>query len=471
MKTSRFEGLRGATRALLVLALSMSLTVFAAACEGDSGGSSDGDGSGNGNGNGGGDSAVSCQDDTCVLTGTITDDLTLTADKRWLLRGGVFVGDDVDETVLTIEPGTTIYGEVSTQGMLVVRRGARIMAEGTKDAPIVFTSSKEAGSRSRGDWGGVIVNGRATINSCAEDTEGDCEAFGEGGTGWYGGGDDDDSSGVIRYVRIEFAGRLISPDNELNGLALQGVGRGTTVEYVQVHMGKDDGIEFFGGTATFRHILVTGAADDNLDWTDGWRGKGQFFVAVQFPDAGDNGIEADNSGEDNTAMPRSAPMLSNLTLVGVPTSEHSDLGMLLREGTAANIYNAVVVGWNEACLDIDHDETFSIATNATADGVSGALTITNSVFSCDTPFEEEDGDPWALTAFFADWNEGNQTVDPQLADPWSEGQPDVRPGSASPLLGISPVVPDDPFFEDVDFVGGVDPGDDWTAGWTTFARN
>jgi hypothetical protein len=455
----------------LALALALALSLAGAACESD--------GSGNGSGGGGGaDTAggadpggggLDCENGVCVLTGTLTEDLTLTPDRQWLLRGGVFVGDDVNETVLTIEPGTTVYGETATQGMLVVRRGSKLMAEGTRAAPIVFTSSKAPGTRSRGDWGGVIVNGRATINACAEGGGAVCEAYGEGGTGWYGGADDADSSGVIRYVRIEFAGRLVSPDNELNGLALQGAGSGTTIEYVQIHLGKDDGIEFFGGTANFKRVLVTGAADDNLDWTDGWRGKGQFFVSVQFEDAGDNGIEADNNAEDNAAAPRSRPVLSNLTLVGVPTSEFSDLGILLREGTGAHIANAIVVGWNEACLDIDHAETFASAHDGTA--LTGALVLTNSILSCATPFLVDDGEPWEPGTFFRDWNEGNRVVDPQLADPWNPTQPDVRPGTGSPAAGMTPVIPDDPFFEAVDFIGGVDADDDWTAGWTTFVRN
>ncbi|RMG17497.1 MAG: hypothetical protein D6729_08750, partial [Deltaproteobacteria bacterium] len=150
-----------------------------------------------GGSDGGSNAPYTCdENDVCVLSGTITDDITLTADKKWLLRGGVFIGDDVEETVLTIEPGTTIYGEERSTGFLVITRHSKIMAEGTPEAPIVFTSSKAPGSRARGDWGGLILNGNAQVNT------GD-EAYGEGGTGWYGGTDDDDSSGVLRYVRVE----------------------------------------------------------------------------------------------------------------------------------------------------------------------------------------------------------------------------------------------------------------------------
>jgi len=408
---------------------------------------------------------VECEEGFCVLSGTITESLTLTADTAWLLRGGVFIGDDANETVLTIEPGTVVYGESSTRGMLVVTRGSKIEAEGTADNPIVFTSSKAEGERARGDWGGVIINGRAPVNGCDESP---CESFGEGGTGFYGADQDDDNSGTLKYVRIEFAGSLISPDNELNGLALQGVGRGTVLDYIQIHMGADDCIEFFGGTAEAKHILCTGTADDNLDWTDGWQGKLQFFVARQYDDAGDNGIEADNNGEDNTALPRSHPILSNITLVGVPGSDASDIGMLIREGTAAEIHNALVLGWGEVCLDIDHDETFANAVDEQGQP-TGDLVIANSYFDCETLYDEEAEDLFAISEFVNDLNEGNVEESPNLEAPYGD-TPDFRPASGSGAL-TGAVVPDVAFFDQVDFKGGVDPLNDWTVGWTIDVRN
>lgn len=437
-------------RATLVLTLVLAL----AAC----GDTSDDTPAGNNGGNNGDAAGVSCDGDVCTLSGTLTEDLTLTPDKAWLLRGGVFIGDDESETVLTIEPGTTIYGESATAGMLVIRRGSKIMAEGTKDAPIVFTSSKEDGSRARGDWGGIIINGRAKVNSCADDEAENCESFGEGGTGFYGGSDDEDNSGVLRYVRVEFGGRLVSPDNELNGIAFQAVGSGTTIEYIQIHMNKDDGIEFFGGTAQFKYILTTGIADDNLDWTDGWRGKGQFFVAQQYDDAGDNGIEADNSGEDNAASPRSMPTLSNVTLVGSPDSEFSDNGALLREGTAGHLTNVVATGWNDSCLDIDHDETFN----------NGGLTVTHWVVSCASNFTEDDGEPSVEELYNAD--ETNMIADPMLKDPFNLDAPDFRLTGDSPAMTGAEQLTDG-FFDKVGYRGAFDGENDWTAGWTTHARN
>ncbi len=418
------------------------------------------------NGNNGTDTVqqnITCEDDVCRVQGTITSDETFTADKEWVLTGGVFIGDDENETVLTIEPGTTVYGDTSALSFLVVTRGSRIMAEGTKDAPIVFTSSKEDGSRARGDWGGLILNGRAPINNCES---GVCEAEGEGGTGQYGGDDPKDSSGVLKYVRVEFAGSLISPDNELNGISFQGVGNGTEVDYVQVHMNKDDGIEFFGGTVNFKHVVTTGIGDDSLDWTDGWQGKGQFFLAEQYDDNGDNGIEADNNSDDNAREPRSMPTLANLTILGAPGGAGSDVGILLREGTGANISGAVVTGFNEGCLDIDNEETFAHAVDG--ESMTGELTISSSVVNCtavnDAPNfiadEEDFTPPFTVEDFFMQMNDGNIVVDPEL-----DG---ITPATSSPLLGMA-TAPSDSFFEQVDFTGAIGETD-WTEGWTTDAR-
>ncbi len=413
-----------------------------------------------------------CPDGVVYLSGVITDDLTLDPDCDWVLRGGVFIGDDVSETVLTIEPGTTVYGETSTKGMLVITRNSKIMAEGTASEPIVFTSSKAPGDRARGDWGGLIINGNAVTNA------GD-EAFGEGGTGWYGGSDDGDDSGVLSYVRVEFAGQLISPDNELNGIAFQAVGSGTSIDHCQVHFNADDGIEFFGGAAEASYLLTTGIGDDNLDWTDGWRGKVQYFVAQQWDGEGDNGIEADNNGEENDASPRSHPTVANVTLIGVPTSEKSDLGMLLREGTAANLYNVVALGWNDACLDIDHKATYDNAWGG--NDLSGELTLEGSLLACDTTFKDDDegvGDdpPWTpqftLEEFFNTYNDGNEVgadYDAVLEDAFNVTAPDYAPaaGGGADAGGVDP----GNGLDATTFRGGVDPSDDWTADWTAYPEN
>ena len=300
---------------------------------------------------------VTCDDGgeqrLCIVSGRITSDYTFTADTQWLLDGAVFVDEPAR---LTIDAGTTIFGRSETNGTLIITQGAQILANGTAAAPIVMTSDVEVGERARADWGGLIINGRAPLNVPGG------EAEGEGGTGVYGGDDPDDDSGHLYYVRVEFAGTEFSPDNELNGIAFQGVGRRTEVDHIMVKFNKDDGLEFFGGTVEVKHVICFAVADDSFDWTDGWQGKGQFLIAMQMGDDADNGFESDNNGDNNDLTPRSDPTLYNVTLIGDPydfPGDESDIGMLLREGTAATIRNFIITGFKEAAIDIDHPATFA----------------------------------------------------------------------------------------------------------------
>lgn len=269
-----------------------------------------------------------------LVYGRFTANVTLTSDKTWQLYGPVFIGNDnTGNATITIQAGTTVTGVDlgTTPGFLVITRGSQIQAVGTAANPIVFTSAKAAGDRARGDWGGLIINGNARINPAAQ-------AEGEGNSGFYGGTNDDDDSGELRYVRVEFAGRLFTAENELNGIALQGVGRGTKLSYIQVHMGADDGIEFFGGSANIKYFIVTGADDDSLDWTYGWTGSAQFGIIQQYPNSGDSGIEADsNATAGNT--PVSDPVLSNLTVVGRGQAVR---GARFRLNTRVRFFNSIV---------------------------------------------------------------------------------------------------------------------------------
>lgn len=402
-----------------------------------------------------------------ILTGMITSDRLLTSDKYYLLSGAVFVQDGA---TLTIEPGTTLFGEGATNGALIVAQGGKLIANGRADRPIVFTSDALEDQRDRGQWGGLIINGRAPVNTGAI-------AQGEGDTGSYGGSDPADNSGILRYVRVEFAGIEFSPDNELNGIAFQGVGSGTVVDYVQVHYNQDDGIEFFGGTVNAKHLYCTGIRDDSFDWTDGWTGKGQFWVAQQRGDDADNGFESDNEGDNNEAMPRSNPTIYNVTLVGDPNGPESDTGLLLREGTAATLRNFIVIGFNKGGLDIDTGSSIQLAN-------SGELSVQNTIFynnkvdgaaegeKVPGNFEVDSDDieeaAWARMPSF-----NNAEIDPMLMAPYSTSTPDFTPAATSPAVdGTVPVAspPDDGFFTPVNFIGGVDPLRNWLAGWTTNER-
>ena len=210
------------------------------------------------------------------VSGEISGNVTWTADKVYLIQGFVYV---VNGAVLTIEPGTVIRGEKSSMGSLIVERGGKIMAEGTLAKPIVFTSNAAAGSRVRGDWGGLVLCGKASVNQPGGEVQI------EGGPRTiYGGAttpDDNDNSGVLKYVRIEFAGYPFQPDKEINGLTFGGVGRGTSIDYIQVSYSNDDSYEWFGGTVNCKHLIAYRGFDDEFDTDFGFQGKIQFIVGLR----------------------------------------------------------------------------------------------------------------------------------------------------------------------------------------------
>ncbi|MEW5980915.1 MAG: T9SS C-terminal target domain-containing protein [Acidobacteriota bacterium] len=401
-----------------------------------------------------------------VVRGRITRDFTMTADTYWVLRGAVFVESGA---TLNIEPGTRVVGELATLGTLVIAQGGRINAAGTATAPIQFTSDQPIGLRARGDWGGLIINGRAPINVPGG------VALGEGDTGQYGGTDPDDNSGVLTYVRVEYAGIEFSPDNELNGIAFQGVGRGTTVDHVQVKYNKDDCYEFFGGTVDAKHIIATSCGDDSIDWTYGWTGRLQFGIVNQMADDADNGFEADNNSSNNDLLPRSAPMIYNLTLLGDPTrnsGNESDDGMLVREGTAGTFRNFIVYGFKEWGVNVDHTATIN-------QGNLGTLTWANGIIT-------ENGNSSVpgrgnLDSAAAPFIQNVPTIrvgngaafDPGLVDPFNNAAPVFRPAGPTALaMQLAPAVPpNDGFFEIAPYIGALhfDPLQDWTTGWTDFA--
>ena len=325
---------------------------------------------------------------TFQISGNFTENYILTNDKRWYLSGGVFVKDGV---TLTIEEGTTIYAAVdNTTPFLSILQGGKLFANGSPTNPIIFTSELEE----PGSWGGIIINGYSTINT-------GLTAEGEGGTGIYGGTNDDDNSGIIRYVRVEYGGKILGTDNELNGFSFNGVGRETTVEYIEAYRGADDGIEFFGGTVNVKYALSIGNHDDSFDWTHGWRGNGQYWIAKQLSDGGDRGIEADNNGDDNTAEPYSNPTVSNITLIGVDDGDGSNTGIRLREGTKGRLYNVEVRDFpkygvrvsDQVTLDnVINNHLFLSQTNVSNNGTDwkdcdfslNVDTLTNNWFNYDT---------------------------------------------------------------------------------------
>ena len=462
------------------------------ACGGDSSteiaspgqqGPNPGTGVGGGDNSGGGDgggTVQGCPEGTtevtlgsgaaCEVSGEILSDLTLTSDNTYLLSGRVVVGANADadgtggtSATLTVEPGTTIAG-ADASSFIVVTRGSRIEADGSAANPIIFTSAADVarGTSSTTDalsesftseWGGIVINGLATLNRGCDDTTGVCELEGEADSGLYGGTDDADNSGTLRYVQVRYAGNPITADDELNGIAFQGVGSGTTLDFIHVHNGADDGVEFFGGTAQVKHLIITGADDDSLDWTNGWRGKAQHVLILHNENqpSSDQGIEADSNSSDNDATPRARPQLSNFTIIGAQPAV-SDIGILLREGTGAQIWNTVVSNF-EQCLDIDGASTY-----AARDGADG-ITMESTYLTCDTPFRSDDDDA-DLEAWFL--GQPNNSVGSPTLSGFVNGVEENAVTATDPSAV-------DSFFDSVDYIGAVrsaDSADNWTLGWS-----
>ena len=292
---------------------------------------------------------------SAVLSGNISDVRMLSADTAYTINGIVTVEDGGE---LHIPPGTHLYGSTEIQpSALIVRIGGKLFSEGTEDAPVVFTSANPPEERLKGDWGGVVLNGASLCNFPA----GEC--VGEGSSGEYGGDNRADDSGVVTYTRIEYAGYEISFGNELNALTMNGVGNGTTIHHVQTHAGSDDGFEWFGGTVNTKYLLATDISDDSFDYSTGFQGMGQFWLAQQDPNDGDNGFEVDGNEDDYNATPYTLPLLANITLIGKGvdgaggTEGESVDGLRLRRGTGGIIANALIIGFGDDGLDIDNGET------------------------------------------------------------------------------------------------------------------
>ena len=410
-----------------------------------------------------------------VVAQTITASTTWTCQKRYVLSSNVFVKGGA---TLTIEPGTVVQG--SSEGALFITREGKIDAAGTQEAPIVFTSYQPEGARKRGDWKGVVLLGNASINTINKDTvfEG-LDPLPEYRFGALNGASDDTHDcGRIKYARIEYAGYRIATDKELNGLSVGGCGSETELDYIQVHGGNDDGIEFFGGTASAKHLVLTGNDDDNIDWDLGWRGKLQFVVVQQHKvtssTQAENGIEADNDATAFANAPIAKPTLYNLTLIGANEGTKSR-GMLLRRGTQGVIKNAVVQGFPVAAIDVRDGATV-------AGTASGDLDVTHSVFFAsgpggNTPFPAETGmadndTGFDENAFFmAPARQNRVGVDPQLTAAYDVASPSFAPAAGSPLTTGGATPPSDGFFDvSATFVEAIAPGADWTLGWTAYPR-
>lgn len=420
-----------------------------------------------------------CQGGVCRLVEDITASTTLEAGNVYVIPRlkQLFVRDGA---TLTIEPGTEIRGEQGS--MLVITRGAKIMAEGTKDKPIVMTTAQPAGQRTPGFWGGLLVLGAAPINinklSAPPSDEATFEAFPSSiPDGKFGGTNPADDSGVIKYVRIEFAGFNYMADREFNNLTLCGVGSGTVVDFVQVHGGSDDGIEIFGGTVNVKHIVSSQNQDDGVDLDNGWQGKAQFVIVQNvahpptLPEA-TNGYEADNhsTAASYAADPRTEPTIYNVTMIGdhgyTGTTSHA---AVFRRGVGGHYVNHLWLGFPKG------PELRDAATKAQLD--AGRLEIKSSIFFGNDASETNLPPPQAGSdideaTYLAAPATGNRfDVDPRLVLPLDRRAPSFAPAADSPVFTDGATPPNDGFFDPgATFVGAIGT-DDWTAGWTAYPQN
>lgn len=406
-----------------------------------------------------------------ILSGYITTNKTLSASTEYVLSGFVYV-DSL--ATLTIPAGTKIWGDKATKGSLIITRGGKIQAEGTASNPIVFSSKETV--KAPGDWGGIIILGRATINDPAgfKVIEGGVDDA--SGNGKYGGTVDTDNSGTLRYVRIEYPGIPFSQDNEINGLTMGGVGSGTTIDHVQVSFSGDDSFEWFGGTVNCKNLIAYRGVDDDFDTDFGFRGNIQFCLGVRDPlladlaaSAASNGFESDNDGSGTANAPKTAPTFSNVTLVG-PNWAPSFLAPYrrsahIRRNSECSIFNSLLLNMPVGVF-ID-----GATTEANATG--GKLEVKNT-FVAGSPDAWRgsatfDATVWSKTAGFG--NDSIATVaDLKLVAPHNLSLPSLLPNGTSPVWGkasFAAVRLTNPYFQTVNYIGAFG-ATDWTCGWAKF---
>ncbi|MEK6493755.1 hypothetical protein [Myroides odoratimimus] len=281
------------------------------------------------------------------------DKLNLEANKTYKLTSKLIVNDGA---TLNIPEGVKIIGEGGTSAYIAVGQGGKIYVEGKQNNPVVMTGAE----KSRGNWGGLVICGKAPINKSETATA-------EVSDLTYGGKEANDNSGSIKYLRIEYAGANYNTEKEFNGLSLFGVGSGTVIQYVQAHEGSDDGFEWFGGTVSAQYLVSSNNDDDQFDWTEGWNGQENKAWFSKQSGTADKGFEADNNSKNRAANPYSNPTITGITLL--PAVDGEGTAMKLREGTKGKL-NDVVIGNYATAFDVEHDETINNVND-------GSLLLTN----------------------------------------------------------------------------------------------
>jgi hypothetical protein len=413
--------------------------------------------------------------DADILPGqTVTWD----SDKNYILNGFVFVDSGA---TLTIEPGCVIKGhpgQAENASALLVARDGRIIADGTVAAPIIFTASSDWTDDLnsipvdlKGGWGGLLVLGRATINL----TGGEKNIEGIPTTeprGYYGGSDDDDDSGIIRYVSIRHGGSIIGANNEINGLTMGAVGRGTTIEFVEVFANLDDGFEWFGGTVNCRNLVSVFNDDDCFDYDEGWRGRGQFFFSLQHPTIGNRGAEQDGGIAPEDALPYSDPYIANVTYIGSGFSSSNadnDVAMIFRDYAMGHYWGGIYTEFARRGMTIDADSHGNLA----ADSIELDYTVWSRFGYASLGQPESLWTVQVVRDYMLDPAQ-NTTIEPDpvlTSVSWiGDGNLDPRPVG---LPDIPAPYPSDSWFSPVTYFGAFDPNPAaplWTNSWTYVSR-
>lgn len=454
------------------------------------------------NGNGGGTSGQ-----TIILKGRINADTILRKQNTYVMQGLVYI---VGNHTLTIEPGTVIKGSFTGADVaaLIITRGSKIIAMGTPTEPIVFTSASP--NPQSGDWGGIVLCGKAPINTTYNGTVGLYQVEGgidnANGDGLAGSGDaavpaaiPDDNSGTMQYVRIEWAGYAYQPDKEINSLTLAAVGSGTTIDHIEVTYAKDDAYEWFGGTVNCKYLIAYKTLDDDFDTDNGYSGKVQFGLIIRDSLLADGSrseaFESDNNSAGSTAGPKTSAIFSNITAIG-PRATLTNLGNSLfrggthiRRNTAISIFNSIIMGWP---VGVEVDATTGTSTALNIEDSSLRLrNITLAGNTVNTKFSGTAGATIINDAAFANWFTNSyynndillNATDVKLNQPFNYAAPDPTPfaagnGNAKVLTGggfTDPKFNGDTFFDKtITFRGGIAPAGElstWWKGWTKFNYN
>jgi PKD repeat protein len=385
-----------------------------------------------------------------TITTSITTNTVWTSNNTYLLQGQIYVKNGA---TLTIQPGTVIQGDKAVAGSgLFICQGSKLVANGNVNQPIVFTSNQAAGSRALGDWGGVILMGKSHLNSAGG--IGNIEGLTVGPDTQFGGGanpDTMDNSGILRYVRIEFPGYVYQPNKEINGLTLGAVGKGTTIDNVQVSFSNDDAYEWFGGTVDCRHLVSFRNLDDDFDTDNGFSGKVQFCLAVRDPQIADNptvstseGFESDNDATGSANSPQTKAIFSNVTWIGplrgtCPAAQGAIAsgfrrGARIRRNSALKIYNSIFMDGLRGL----HIDGTACETNANA----GSLKFKNNLvagYLTNYSLERNTGSSFNMWSFFTSNNNDSLSCSTNILTlPYGTGgnylNPDYRPVVASPAL-------------------------------------